>query len=204
MGGQRIDAIAAAQTHFAQRAPDHPAARGNQHLDRFGLHRRQLVDDPHVGAVLHPQQFRHFGAQHHAVARLQHHGLQIAAQRQIAAQHVDHPHARTFELLHLQHRSADQHGIFGDRHFGEVFHAFAIAQHRGHRLPVGQQAAREQRQIQPARQCHGDAQRRNFEQAEMLQPRLCSRSVNQNIGRGADQRDHPAQYGHMAQRDQQF
>ena len=84
-----------------------------------------------------------------------------------AAQHVDHPHAGPLELLHLQHRLADQDGILGDCHFREKLQPLAIAQHRRHRLPVGQQAVGEQRQIDRPRHRHRQAKpsghRRGYE-----------------------------------------
>ncbi len=119
---QHIDAIAPPQAQRAQRTPDHLAARCDQYLHGRGFHRRDLIDPLELPVFLQAQQFGHAGAQHHPVADLQDHRLEIAAQRKIAAQHVDQSHAFAFEQAHTQHLAADQVAVGGNHHLGKELH----------------------------------------------------------------------------------
>ena len=192
MGGQNVDPVTTAQAQLAQGAADQAAAGRDQHLDGFGFDRGQLVDQPDVLALLQAQKLGHFGAQDDPVALGKDHGAQIAAQRGVAAQHVDHPHAIGAEQVDLEHRAADEARTLGHGDLGEVFHAAPIGQKAAHRLPVGQEPFAEQHDEGPARQRDRDADRGDFKDGEGRKALFHHHPVDQDVGRGADQRDHAA------------
>ena len=104
-----------------------------------------------LAALLHAQKLAHLRAQHDAVAHLELDRAHVAAQRGVAAQHVDHPHAVAAEDVGLQRRLPDQARAFGHRDLGEVFQLAPVAQQHAERLPVGQQVAPEERHVEHRR-----------------------------------------------------
>jgi hypothetical protein len=73
--------------------PIMPTARGDQHLDRFGLRLTTACQPASHPCCCCRCRSSDIGcAQHHPVARLHHHRHQIAAQGRIAAQNIDHAH----------------------------------------------------------------------------------------------------------------
>ena len=192
MHRQRIDAVTAAQAQLTQGPPDHAAAGRNQHLHRLGLDRGQLVHQPHVLVFLHPQQFRHLGPQDHAVARLQDHRVEVAAQRGIAAQHIDQPHAGPLEKVHIQRPLPDQPRILGQRDLGEEFQLAPVAQQPRHRLPLRQHATPNKAEIGEAHKHLDQAQRGDLEDRKGRKARIAPDTIHQKVGRGPDQRDRAA------------
>ncbi len=192
MHRQRIDAVTAAQAKLPQRPPDHAAAGRDQHLHRLGLDRGQLVHQPNVLVFLHAQEFRHLGPQDHPVTRLQHHRIKVAAQRGIAAQHIDQPHAGPLEEIHIQRTLPDQPRILRQRHLGKEFQLAPVAQEPRHRLPLRQHAAPDKAEIGKAHKHLDQAQGRDLEDRKGRKARIAPDTVHQKVGRGADQRDRTA------------
>ncbi len=150
------------------------------------------------------QQLGHLGPQHHPVADLQLHPLQVAPQRQIAADHVDQPHALAPEQLHAQDLAPDQVAFGGDHRLGEKLHLRLVAEQVGHADPVGQKPRGDEPQIDHPVGNQRQPQRGHLENAERRLPMGAGHTVDQQVRRGADQRQRAAQYRGIAERDQQL
>jgi hypothetical protein len=199
---QRIDAIAPPQPQLAQRAADQQAAGRDQRLHRLAVLLRQPVHRAQRLGAAQVDQVGDGAAQHHPVPGLKRHRAQRAAQRLVAAQHVDHPHAVALEQRRLQRLLTDHRRVLRDRDLGHELHRLALAQTVGQRAPVRQQPPPEQRQVDQARQRHRQPDAGDLEHAERRHARAPRHAVHQKVGRGADHGAHPAKYRSIGQRDQ--
>ena len=204
MHGQGIDTEPAAQTQLAQGPANHLTSGGDQRLNRGGLYRRQLVHHPQFAVLLQTQKLGHFGAQNHAVTGVQFDVLHVTAQRGIAAQHVDQAHALAFEQVNVHDRLSDQLGILGDRDLGEKLHPAAVGQQVGHAVTIRQQPFPHQTQIDHPPDDQNKGQRRNLKNPKGFQTGFPCNTVHQQVGRGPDQRAHPAKDRSIRQRNQQL
>jgi hypothetical protein len=160
-------------------------------------HRQRLV-------LAQRQQLADGGADHHMVACGQHHLGHAAAEREVAPDHVDHHHAVAGQVLDAEHRAADHVGPGGDHHLGEEFELLAAGEEIDHGAAHRQQAPGRQRDEAHR---HGDDDQRHrgdLEQGERLQPVAARNAIDQQVGRGADQRAHAAENGGVGERDQQL
>ena len=204
MHGQRINAVAPPQAHCTEAATHHLADRGDQHLDCGGLDRRNLIDAAQFLVALQAEQLGDLRAQHHPVTDLQFHPLQVAAQRRVAADDVDQTHTFTFEKLHSQHLAPDQVAVGGDHGLGKKLHLGPVRQHARHAGAVGQEIATKEPEIKHAPGDQNNRQRGNFKDRKRLQPLRAGDAIDQQVGRGPDQRERATQDGSITEWDQQL
>ena len=201
---QRIDTVSPPQPHCTQLAPHHPAARGDQHLDRRRLDGRNLIDPPQFAVALQAQEFGHLGPQDHTVTHLQLNALEVAPQRYVTPNDVDQPHTFALEKLDPGHLAADQVGSGRDDGLGKKLHLAAVRQEPCHAVPSGQQPWGNETQIDHAVDHQHDGQRRDLEDREGLKAPAARHAVDQQVGRCPDQSERAAEDRGIAERDQQL
>ncbi len=201
---QNVDAIAPPKPELPERTTDQRRPGRNQHLDRAGLARGELVDGADIRACLKAQKLFHLRPQNHPVAGFERHGGDIAAQRGVAPQNIDHAGAFAPEYLHLADRFADQFAVLGHRDLGEKLFLRTARQKRGHAGAVRQQARGHEAQVERAPDDQEHRERCDLEDREWLQPARARDAIDQKVGRGADQRQGSAQDCGIGKRDQQF
>ena len=154
--------------------------------------------------LLKGQQFGHARAQHHPVARLQHHIGQQPPQRGIAAQHVDEPHATALEKPHIARVLADQVAVLGQRQFGEELHLAPVRQQGGHRVAGGKQPGRDEPQVEHPPASDENRQRRDLEDGEGREAIGARNTVHQQVGGCADERQRAAEDRRIGERYEQL
>ena len=213
MDGENVDTIEACKTKPRETAADEARLRPDHafHHHRFGrLHRLErgrrirLRAQRHIARFLERQHLGHRRAQHHPVARPQHDGLQVVAQRQPFAEHVDDREALLHREARLGDGLADQVGIQRDQDLRHEPALLLVRQHRGQRLAVRQKERTEDRGVENAHPGKHQPCQRDLEHPERRHALLLRHAVHDDVGGRADQRRRPPKNRREGKRDKQL
>ena len=111
-------------------------------------------------------------------------------------------HPVALEQLHAGDFAPDQVGFRRDHGLCKELHPGFIAEQVRHAVAIRQQARRDEAQVDDPPKREDRRQGRHFENRERLQPLRPRDPIDQQVRRGPDQRQTPAQDRGIAQRDQ--
>ena len=195
MDRHRIDAVAPPEPELPERVANHAAAGKDEGFDGRSAGRGDAIDQPHLLGILETKQFLHLRAKHDPVALGQSNVRKVASQALVAADHVDKPHPLALEDRDLRRACTDEGRALRHDDLGEILGTFPRAQQVRDRLAFWQERRHEDPHGAEPDDADDQAERCDFEQAEGRHALRARHAVNQNVGRGTDHRDHPAQHG---------
>ncbi len=132
------------------------------------------------------------------------HALEITAQRGVAANDIDQPHAFAFEQLHAGDFAANQVAFGRDHGLGKELFARPVRQQVCHAVTFGQDARGDEIQIHHTPGDQDQTQGGDFENREWFHAVGACHTIDQQVGRSADQGQRTTQNGRIGQRDQQL
>ena len=202
-----IDAVAAAQPRLLQAPADQPRAGGQQHFDDDGGAGRDGLDlalklELDILRLPQGQKVRALGMEDDDVSGLKRH-RQLAAQRHVAAQDVEHPPVRPLEEGDLVAGTAGKRAAGGDQQLDQEARGVAAGEELGDVDPVRDEEAGREEEIEPAHGGERDADRGDLEQRELRKARRRGDAVDEEIGGGPDQRAGAAEDRREGQRHQE-